>query len=51
MPRPLPLQAYVLDYNIYVLEVADDSVPIPVTTGGSGNGIVYGIPDWVYEGT
>ena len=50
LPHPPP-QAYVLDYNIYALEVTEtETTPIPVTSGGSKNGIVYGIPDWVYEG-
>ena len=60
MPHPLsaptfippPPQAYVIDYNVYVLGIIPvDSVPIPITTSGSKNGIIYGIPDWVYEGT
>ena len=53
-PRPLtpPIhtQAYVIDYNIYVVEVRGNGDPVPITLGGSKDGTVYGIPDWVYEG-
>ena len=43
------MQAYVLDYNIYLLTVATNTITT-VTTDGHKNGISYGIPDWVYEG-
>ena len=43
------MQAYVLNYNIYLLTVATNTITT-VTTDGDKNGISYGIPDWVYEG-
>ena len=43
------MQAYVLDYNIYLLTVTTNAITT-VTTDGHKNGISYGIPDWVYEG-
>lgn len=48
-PHP---QAYVLNYNIYLLNLTQPGAdPVPVTTGGSEDGTWYGVPDWVYEGT
>ena len=43
------MQVYVLDYNIYLLNVSTNSITT-VTTGGHKYGMSYGIPDWVYEG-
>ena len=43
------MQVYVLDYNIYLLNVSTNSITT-VTTGGHKHGLSYGIPDWVYEG-
>ena len=43
------MQAYVLDYNVYLFTVATNTTTT-VTTDGHKNGISYGIPDWVYEG-
>ena len=44
-----PAQAYVLDYNIYLYDLSSDNVTM-VTVGGSVNKVIYGVPDWVYEG-
>ena len=44
------MQVYVLGYNIYLLDVANESVTT-VTTDGRENGVSNGVPDWVYEGT
>jgi len=50
LPHPLIFfQAYVLDYDIYLLEVSSSSLTA-ITNGGSEMGVVNGIPDWVYEG-
>ncbi len=38
-----------MDYDIYVLELSSGTLT-PLTSGGSERGVVYGIPDWVYEG-
>ena len=46
---PYFLQAYVLDYDIYVLAKSSTSLTA-ITSGGSEMGVVNGIPDWVYEG-
>ena len=43
------IQAYVLDYNIYVYNVTSDEL-ITVTTDGREDVIYNGIPDWLYEG-
>ena len=39
-----------IEYNVYALGVAEEATPIAITSGGSEEGVVYGIPDWVYEG-
>ena len=43
------IQAYVLDYNIYVYNVTSDEL-ITVTNDGQEDVIYNGIPDWLYEG-
>lgn len=40
--------AFVKDNNVYVKKL-DYGTTIPVTTDGKKNGIINGVPDWVYQ--
>lgn len=41
-----------IDYNVYLWNTTlPVSSPVPITSDGTKNGVRYGIPDWVYEGS
>ena len=50
LPLHSSLQAYVLEYNVYALDLSAEGPPVAITSGGAENQVIFGIPDWVYEG-